>query len=267
MAEVVEKFESRRITTGQQPTVELRYDIYGTNDDVEAHAALVAGSPEYYDPWGGGILFLARNAVSIDPVGNEHWEGVVRYGQTALTNESVFAFDTGGGTQHITQSLQTVGAYAPPGQSAPNFKGTIGVTPNGVEGVDIPVPVYHFSETHYLPDAAITLAYKITLSLLTGRVNEAGFKGFQAGECLFMGAAGSKRGLGDWEINYRFAASPNATNLTIGDITGINKQGWEYLWVRYVDTVDEASKALVKTPQAVYVEQVSQYGDFNLLGI
>jgi hypothetical protein len=55
-------------------------------------------------------------------------------------------------------------------------------------------------------------------------VNDSGFKGFAAGECLFLGAAGTKRGSGDWEIGYRFASSPNVTGLTVGDITGINKK-------------------------------------------
>ena len=59
-----------------------------------------------------------------------------------------------------------------------------------------------------------------------------------ARECLFLGAAGSKRGADDpsslklrragWEITYRFAASPNRTGITVGEITGIAKKGWEY---------------------------------------
>jgi hypothetical protein len=98
-------------------------------------------------------------------------------------------------------------------------------------------------------------------------VNNSAFKGFAAGECLFLGAAGTKRGGGDWEIGYRFASSPNVTGLTVGDITGINKKGWEYLWVRYADAEDAAAKALVKKPIAAYIEQVYPYGDLNALGI
>jgi hypothetical protein len=154
-----------------------------------------------------------------------------------------------------------------PGKTAPDCKGAIGVTPDGVEGVDITVPVYQFSETHYLPDSLVTPTYKATLFALTGRVNDGTFKGFAAGECLFLGATGSKRGSGDWEITYRFAASPNATNLTLGDIAGINKKGFEYLWVRYEDVEDTAAKALVKRPTAVYVEKVYLDGDLDLLGI
>jgi hypothetical protein len=129
------------------------------------------------------------------------------------------------------------------------------------------VPVYHFSETHYLPDVIVTPAYRGTLFNLTGKVNGGAFKGFAVGECLFLGAAGAKRGSGDWEITFRFAASPNVANLTIGDITGVDKKGWEYLWVRYADRVDDTAKALVKKPVAAYVERVYEYGDFGLLGI
>jgi len=82
-----------------------------------------------------------------------------------------------------------------------------------------------------------------------------------------LGASGSKRGQEDWEITFRFAASPNVTGLVIGDIRGINKKGWEYLWVRYTDDEDAAAKTLVKRPIAAYVEQVYPYGDFSGLGI
>ncbi len=40
-----------------------------------------------------------------------------------------------------------------PGKTAPNFGGAIGVTQDNVEGVDIYVPVYNFSETHHIDPA------------------------------------------------------------------------------------------------------------------
>ncbi len=87
------------------------------------------------------------------------------------------------------------------------------------------------------------------------------------GEVLFLGASGSKRGSDDWEITFRFAASPNKTGLTVGDIVNINKKGWEYMWVRYADAEDAVAKAIVKKPVAVYVEKVYEDGDFSGLGI
>ena len=129
------------------------------------------------------------------------------------------------------------------------------------------MPVYQFSETHYLDDAVVTGAHKATLFAITGTVNNAWFKGFAAGECLFLGASGSMRGGGDWEITFRFAASPNVTGLSIGPIFGIDKKGWEYLWVRYADVEDEDAKMLVKRPISAYVEQVYNLTNFAGLGI
>ncbi len=271
--EVLEKVESRRVTTGDNPAAEYRYVIRGTADPVAARTALLATSPTLVDVWGGGFKFLPRVAETVEPISPDEftdtglWEGIVNYGLLPQTGESVFSFDTGGGTQHITNSLGTVARYAPAGAVAPDCKGALGVTADSVEGVDITVPVYQFVETHYLPDSVVTPAYKATLFALTGKVNSAAFKGFAAGECLFLGAAGTQRGQGDWELTYRFAAYPNVTNLTIGDITGIAKKGWEYLWVRYTDSEDVSAKALVKRPTAVYIEKVYEYGNLSLLGI
>ena len=139
------------------------------------------------------------------------------------------------------------------GDDQPDFHGAIGVSTDSVEGTDITVPVFNFTETHYIPIALVTGAYKTTLFYLTGRVNHAPFKGFARGEVLFLGASGSQRGTEDWEIAFKFAASPNATDLTVGDITGIEKKGWEYLWVRYADAEDE--ETLIKQPVAAYVER------------
>jgi len=264
---VTEKFESRRSTTGDNPSAELVYTVRGTTDDIEARTATEAESPATYDG-------LPRQSVSVEPVGEDHWDATVRYALTQSTppqtGDSAFSFDTGGGTQHITQSKATVGTYAASGTTAPDFQGAIGVTHDSVNGVDVTVPVYQFSETHYLPDSQVDSAYKGTLFALTGKVNAGSFRGFAAGELLFLGASGSRRGTGaddDWEITFRFAASPNVSGLSVGPINGIAKQGWEYLWVRYADAEDTGAGAIVKRPVAAYVERVYESGNFGGLGI
>lgn len=257
---VHEKWESRQSIAGESPSVDLVYTVRGTDDDVEAKEALAEASPVFYDG-------LVRQSLHLERVAEDIWEGSVRYGelQPPQTGDSTYQFDTGGGTQHITQSLQTAGRYAPPGKTAPDFQGAIGVTHDNVEGVDITVPVYNFSETHYLPAAYIDGAYKATLFALTGKVNGYAFKGFAPGEVLFLGASGSQRGNDDWEISYKFAASPNVIGLSVGSLTGIAKGGWQHLWVLYSSTVDQ--NALIKRPVAAYVEQVYWPADFSLLGI
>lgn len=259
---VIEKWDSREQAAGDQPSVDLRYLILGTSDDIEAHDELIAQTPAVY-------AGLVRQSTHLERLAEEAWEGSIRYGRTEppQAGASSFNFDTGGGTQHITQSLETVGAWAAPGLVPPNFHGAIGVGKDTIDGVDVTVPVYHFGETHYLPAELVTPAYKAELFRLTGTVNAFPFRGFDTGEVLFLGASGSKRGQDDWEIAYKFAASPNAFGLSVGSITGINKRGWDYLWVRYADVEDGNAKMLVQRPIAAYVEQVYPYRDFSGLGI
>ncbi|MBR2488030.1 MAG: hypothetical protein IKB52_02810 [Kiritimatiellae bacterium] len=181
---------------------------------------------------------------------------------------TVFAFDTGGGTKHLNQSLKTDGRYP---NNAPDFAGAIEVDNEGnVNGVDVTMPVLNFTETHTLSGSRVSTSYKKTLASLTGTVNRSGFRGFSAGEVLFLGASGTKRSKkssAPWEITYRFAVSPNRAGFKGGDIQVTRKYGWDYLWVRYADKVAEGGKNVVKNPDGDYVEMLYPEGDFGNLGI
>jgi hypothetical protein len=259
---VTEKFQSRDVVRGTNPSAQLNFVINGTDDYDQALTELERSAPAAFDN-------LPRLSYGIEPVAETIWLGHARYGyqSTQPTGESVYQFDTGGGSQHITQSRKTVRRYARPGSVAGNFMGAIGVTADSVEGVDITVPVYSFSEVHYKKNAFVDEDYKATLFALTGSVNHKSFRRYAAGEVLFLGASGTKRGSDDWELSFRFAASPNLSNLVIGDMTGIVKAGWEYLWVQYADEEDTAAQTLIKRPLSVHIEQVYPYDSFNRLRI
>jgi hypothetical protein len=146
----------------------------------------------------------------------------------------------------------------------------IGVDGSSVNGVDIVAPALTWTETYDVPHQYVTAAYIKNIAALTGTVNNGAFRTFAAGEVLFMGCSGSQewddqRGNGPWTLSYKFVASPNVTDQTIGDITGIEKKGHEYLWVRYEDAV--SSNELVKKPKFVYVNKVYRDGNFSGLGI
>ena len=179
-----------------------------------------------------------------------------------------FAFDTGGGTMHRNQSLKTVSKVP---NDAPDFNGAIEVDNEGnVNGVDVTMPVLNFTETHTMNGSRVTTSYKKTVAALTGTVNSSGFRGFSAGEVLFLGASGTKRSKkpnAPWEITFRFAVSPNQSSLQVGKLKVPNKRGWDYLWVRYADKVAENRKNVIKEPVAAYVEQVYPTGDFGNLGL
>lgn len=267
---VEEREDSRSVVTGSNPSVILHYNIFGTASDQAALTALGAHAPSTYV----GLIRSFRDVTPIYvDVNNPDqciWDGEAHYGARSsededdppVTGDSSFQFDTGGGRQHISQSKETMGIY-PSGSS---IGGAIGVTEDGnVEGVDILIPVYNFSETHYRDNAEITDNYKKLLAGMTARVNDGAFRGFAKGEVIFLGAVGSKRGYGDWEISYRFAMSPNLTGLKVGSITGIAKAGWHYMWVQYATDKDDARAT--KKPIAVYIERVYDLGTFAQLGI
>jgi hypothetical protein len=254
---ITEFIESRSFTVGKQSVRERIYKVAGTDDEEEVEALLLGTAPAAY-------LGLALDSVNADPEGGGIWKGYARYIQPE--DEDEYTFDTSGGTQKITQSLFTVNSYGIGGTTPPDFQGAIGVSEDKVEGVDIVIPAFAFTETHKIDNAFILAGYKNTLRNLTGCVNGFPFKGHAPGECIFMGATGSKRGLEDkWSINYRFGASPNQTGLSVGDITDIEKDGWDYLWVRYADFADMSAFCLVKRPIAVKVERVYPRANFAAL--
>ena len=255
-----EKFDSR--STVYSESVELIYVVRGTEDDVAVMDAVLNSAPEEYNE-------MARSHPQIEPIGGGIWIATVEYNpkelQTPKTGDSAFSFDTGGGTHHITQAKVSIGRYP---ATAASFNGAIGVSSSGVAGVDITQPVYNFAETHYLEDDVVTLAYRGLLFDLTGKVNNSPFKGLASGECLFLGASGSRRAeYKDWEILFKFAGSPNRGSFNVGGITVPAKKGWEYMWVRYADTKDSSTSEIIQKPVGVYIEQVYDYGNLSLLGI
>jgi hypothetical protein len=258
-ATITELFDSGRAASGDTETNELRYLVEFLDDESDVIALVATTAPASIGP-------MERQAVDVTPLGNMIWECVVTY--EGKPDETQYTFETGGATAHITQSLQTIARHAAAGETAPNFQGAIGVNGDSIDGTDITVPVYNFTETRKVESSAVTGAYKLALFNCTGKTNNASFKGFATGEVLFLGASGSKTGREHWEIAFKFAASPNVTSLAVGgSITVASKKGWEYLWVRFRDAEDGAANALVKTPVAAYVERVYESADFSTLGI
>jgi hypothetical protein len=260
-ATISEDYLSRKFTVGiKNSGRELVYDIIGTHDETAVQTLIEGTAPAVYQ----GLILdsVEAEAVYVDSANSQGvWKGYARY----LTPEIERTFDIGGGTQKVTQSFNTISSYAPPGLVAPDFGGAINVTEDSVEGVDIPGPKFDFTWTQIFADSDITDSYTNTLFQLSRPTkNNASFKGFAAGEVIFLGATGSNRGSGQWSVTFRFSASPNVSGLMIGSIGPIAKLGW-HVWVRYADYSDIASYALVKRPVAAYVEEVILDGDFSLL--
>lgn len=134
------------------------------------------------------------------------------------------------------------------------------------EGVDVYEPTYEESETVWGPTEALTPTYRNKLKRLVGKTNSQPFKGWDIGEVLLMGVSGTRRGAEDSELTFRWSVRENQDDLTVGQITGISKQGWQYLWPRY-DKVRQSNGPAVNAITHVAVATVFRQADFKDLDI
>lgn len=203
-ATIDELFKGRTEVVGSKASAEIPYIVRGAADETEVKATVQASIPTLYS----GLIF--RTFEIAERVNVDTWRIVARYEAPEVQEQEnpqpVTTFDSTGGTQHITQSIQTVDSYGP--AASDMLGGAIGYDGENVGGVDITVPVWNWSETHFLTDAQLNSGAYYNL---TGKVNSDGFRGYSPGEVLFLGATGQKRGDAKWEITFKFAASPNST--------------------------------------------------------
>jgi hypothetical protein len=267
------------------------YKIFGSTDDVEVHDDVgrrVAQGLLYWQYPGQPLNKFFVESYALSYLGDDAWQLTLNYTKEGAEDDEqpeplkrTRSFDTGGASQRITQGRPVGEGEALDFEkrfpdAAANQSGAIGVDGDTVAGVDIVIPQLSWTESYDVPNRFVTAQYIKHISGLTGSVNSAEFRTFKPGEVLFLGASGSQewdedRGDGPWSLSYKFLASANAgegeylPSLTIGEITGIEKKGHEYLWVRYEADVDE--DVLIKKPKAVYVNAVYRSENFAQLGI
>lgn len=194
---------------------------------------------------------------------------------TANTPGAPFSVRTStvnGGAENNQKLIATV---TTPNGGAPNHNGAIGVTKDSIEGCDVLERAMKFSITKQFDDADITDDFLSKLFLYTTAVNSApitiNIRGkvmpFAVGELQFLSASGGVKGDEKWEITFNFDGVPNVEDQTIGDITGVDKMGHDYIWVQYKEAPDDGALTMVKKPLAAYVEQVYIEADLNELGV
>lgn len=265
-----------------ESTIQREYRVFGAADDSEVHAEANNRftAERFYQI---GDLTLMVESYSVSHVAEQVWDVTVTYTKTGGDDDNPLrrtrSFDTGGATAHMTQAISS--PTFPTGEqrfppSAPDQKGAIGVDGQRVVGVDVVTPALTWTEAYDVPGAYVTPAYIKMLSELTGSVNNATFRTFRAGEVLFVGCSGSQewdseKGDGPWSLSYKFTASGNCGGgqtypaLTVGDITDVQKDGHDFLWVSYEAAV--SSSSLLRVPKYVYVNKVYRRADFSRLGI
>lgn len=138
----------------------------------------------------------------------------------------------------------------------------------GVNGIDIPRPMLSFSIRGYYGKGTFTLNSLQGLNGYVGRPNKLAWKGFAPHTVRLSGVTGSDSNPDYDEITWNFEAMPSQNNITVqsplGDITGINKRGWDYLWL-VTETHNDPGGWAAQAPACVVVDQIMPEIDLNLI--
>ena len=258
-------------TKGQSASIRRNYLITGATDYADAETALAADLESTF----GGLLI---RDFGVKEVGGGTYNGFAVYTKAGKLNArepltpddpEQWEFVTEGGTQRITQSLSTVKTYYVGGSFADGyspFGGAIGVGQDGnIDGVDVEAVGARIRARRVITAAQATSTYLNSLYRLRGGVNNATWRGLAAGEVKFRIGSSQTRSNGDVELIREWDVSPNVTGVTVGPITGIAKDGWDALWVRYEDKEDATNKIIARVPVFAIVERVYPRIDFGLL--
>ena len=200
-----------------------------------------------------GLLY--RQDIQVEPDGGfKLFRVTVPYAKRKQEQGSLSVdFDTSGGSIHIKASKSTVNRYAAAGTAA-DHKQSIGVHGDNVDGTDIIIPATKLSVRYTHPLGVVTLNYAFYLAEITGKVNSDGMFGRSPGEILFAGAQGSDGTDAPATVNYTFLYEKNLSNLVFGAISGVQKDGWDYLWLEFEAAASNGKPAM--TPKQVNVERV-----------
>ena len=292
MITVTEAFGSGTLSSGANRSGERRYVVTGvdlsTDTEGDIVAAVESAAPATFDG-------MASRTVQVEQLTNTIWSATVSYAPSELIpppeyDQSIVSFSTNGQTENVQTAFAQSSVGLLQGDDGggntvsilpPNYGLNVNVDGEGnTNGVDIVVPKFEWSETHYLAEP-LPSNYLLTLHDYTGSLNNGVFRGFTAGAVLFLGASGSRRPAeGDWEITYSFIASPSVTlelpvynedGTAVTDGHGdpvtqtVTKGSHDYIWFHHSRAVDDASKSVVTRASAAYVAQVYRATAFQTL--
>jgi hypothetical protein len=275
-------------STKRASVTELAYMLMGSDSltDMSSYLGTNTLVPAMFD----GLIYEDITREQLAP---GVWRWAARYVEPRKSDESNdqidvgeynVSFDTTGGSLKVfwtPDHTNRVTAYpatptSPPAGWLPptDHKGGINMRKgtNGPEaqGVEIVIPVLKFTISYRRArdaDEAAWFTYMKSIAALTGRVNDATFKTFAKGEVLFLGGGGKQGIQSDPVLDFQFAASPNITGLVFDSITGVDKNGHDYLWIESEPEVDGAAKRGRAKPVGVYVHELYEMQSFDPIGV
>jgi len=263
--------------------VELRFLVVSMKGYADAEESGIKLAPLYYDGH-------RRTSLQCRPVGGGYYQVSATYGNTAANAYEGFSYetddgatfvpagisvDTTGATEHITQAWSDssdpdayVGKYP---DDAQKTYGAVNVSGSQVNGVDVTVPAFQFTETWLIPakyllvggtGADEAVPYAETIRSMTGTVNDDEWRIFKPGEVLFLGARfDASSGQSMVPVTFSFSARKRREQFFVGEIEVGIKDGWDYLWIQY-ETPPDVSHDFQR-PRYVYVDRIYERKSFE----
>ncbi|MBR2723600.1 MAG: hypothetical protein IKB77_04630 [Lentisphaeria bacterium] len=245
------------------------YTVFGTLDGMEALLAVAETAPAEYH----GFVQTELRLIEQTP---QYIEIQVTYGANKTSGGSSsdkdeddaleVNFDCSTGSIHITHGLSE---KVWKGESAGGAIGWNGKYGDDMEitGVDVPIAQCRKSFTKYMDASEVnSAAFDKKINNLTAKVNSKSFKGYDAGEVMFLGCTYTAKEGSDEKVavTFNFQIQPNESKV-VGD-TQVAKEGFEHCWANS-ETVAEKGKTPKIVTKGVYTNKVVNSADFGQLGL
>ena len=288
-------------TEGENPSITVRFRIFGAENASVAYLALMNYLATWFDDGNGGIANydLPLDTVQVAATQNQYSytaECVFQYRQSSDSQSSQqseinkptyempevedadYSFDTSGGSAHVKYGISRLGAARYDNGTPVDFGCMVNPQDDGTaSGADIVTPTMNFQISLSLPKAWFSLPYRLLIANYTGAVNSLPWGGFAAGCVLFKGVsaratwmkwtnpAGMAMRDWYWRAVFSFEAHP-AQSIVVGNTT-LTKRGFDYASQVSSSYADPTTGATVNAVEQVDILQMYPEFDFALLNI
>ena len=255
---------------GNYTSIEVQYLVFGVTTEEEALTAVHGKAP-------AESKGLPLDSIEIDTretndtfrVNAIYREEEVDVGDSGGDDDDetpTESFDCGGGTKHLLYSFGQKKVYGD--KDAGGAIGWNGKSGDDCEIAGVDVPTAQLRETYTKPMrvSKLTTAFKRKVAGLVGKVNSGSFKGWNAGEVMFLGMSYSTpaKKAKKVTVTFNFAIQPNESGVRIAG-KSVTKKGFEYVWAISKTVASSGTPKL--EVEGIYVDQVCEYASFSGLGL
>jgi len=256
---------------GKYKSVEIRYIVFeAADEDTALTAVLGVAAKELND--------LPLDSIEIDErCGDQTFKINALYKTEDISSsgggddddddeDPTISFDCGGGSKHLLYSLAQKKVF---GDKDPGGAiGWNGKTGDDCEitGVDIPTAQLRETYTVQMRVSKLSTSYNKKVAALVGKVNSGTFKGWSAGEVMFLGMSYSTpaKKAKKVTVTFNFAIQPNESKVKVGG-KSVSKKGFEYVWAISKTVANNGTPKM--QVEGIYVDQVCEYASFSSLGL